>query len=555
MLKKFFKKESVLLALILVLFLILRFHGLGFEYHQDEYKWVGLVNTPGDITDPPITALLFITTAKILGADHFRYMPLFFGLVALVLLFYFVKSRFGKRAAYFSALFFSISFYNVWASLLVDRDGEFLPTIFLLSLIFFYKWTDALEKNKKILWGFLLSLALTFGFLTRLSFILVIAALSIEFLFLNRHRLTDKNFLFKYGSLILIFFLFLGLSLVNAHSIFPYFNLGLILNYSGHFAVNGARNFLQIFIEFFKSLLYLSPLFLFSIFFIQKKSLGFLRILLIFIVLGLVFYLGLFDFSSGALDRYFVFLIVPLSIITGIAAANNLESAGDLKPNKVLIVSSALAIILFTLQFLPHYVPALYPKPEWFYRVLNFKWSFMMPFFGGSGPLGFYVSWLLIGGSWIFSAVAVILALAKKITKKSAWIFILIIGILYNGVFIEEYLFGKINGNSNYLLKKAESYIISNPNIKKLITYNDIGAYELRKAGKYQRRLYVAPKYEGSYQDVLNNFKSYYFVLDIPKIDPASIYAKYFATCKTIYEDKSGKITAKVYDCRKAVSI
>ena len=125
------------------------------------------------------------------------------------------------------------------------------------------------------------------------------------------------------------------------------------------------------------------------------------------------------------------------------------------------------------------------------------------------------------------------------------------LGILYNTVFAEEYLFGKINGNSNMLFKNAFTFIKNNSAIKKVITYNDIGGGQLAKIGKYERRLYAAPKFEESYKNILSKFSGHYLVIDIPHLSPDSPYAKHFATCRVIYEERHGKITSKIYDCQE----
>ena len=118
-------------------------------------------------------------------------------------------------------------------------------------------------------------------------------------------------------------------------------------------------------------------------------------------------------------------------------------------------------------------------------------------------------------------------------------------------VFIEEYLFGKINGSPNLLLKNAVEFIGENDKIKRVITYNDIGGGELVKIGKYERRLYAAPKFEEGYGNILRNFKGHYLVIDIPHLSEESPYAKHFVACKVAYQKYHQKISSKIYDCGK----
>ncbi len=104
-------------------------------------------------------------------------------------------------------------------------------------------------------------------------------------------------------------------------------------------------------------------------------------------------------------------------------------------------------------------------------------------------------------------------------------------------------------------MESTTDFVINNPKIKTVIIYNDIGGRKLADAGKRQRRLYVAPKWNSTYVDILNGFKSYYVVIEMPKIDPNSMFAKYFASCAIVYEESSGYIPARVYDCKNAITV
>ena len=48
----------------------------------------------------------------------------------------------------------------------------------------------------------------------------------------------------------------------------------------------------------------------------------------------------------------------------------------------------------------------------------------------------------------------------------------------------------------------------------------------------------------------MNQNKGYYFVLDVPQIDPNSAFRRYFDSCDSIYHQVDKKISANVYDCR-----
>jgi len=209
-----------------------------------------------------------------------------------------------------------------------------------------------------------------------------------------------------------------------------------------------------------------------------------------------------------------------------------------------------LAVIFF-LQFINHYVPPLYPKTEWINRVLSLRWNFLFPFTGGSGPLGFYISFLFMALIWIVLGVFALISFFKKEFRQRVVFLILIFGLLYNGVFIEEYLFGNINGSAPKLVKDVVEFIRENKNIRSIIVYNDNGGWNVRQTGKYQRRMYAVPQFENEYEKILNSFSGYILVVDIPQIASGSFYKKYLDSCVIIYDKQDKKISAKVYDCQK----
>lgn len=550
----FFKNKKIIFIGIVLLFLAIRLPGLHLPYHQDERKAVvGYSSWSSGTPHPPLTRTIFASDATIFGYDNFRAMFLVFGIANLILLWHFVSGRFGRGAAAWSALFFAVAYYSVLGSLMTEMDGQVLPFFFLLSLIAYFNWREAVSRQKKIKWGILLALVLILGFLTKLNFIIAVGAIILDFLIEYRKKFANKKVLIKYGLFTMGFLSLLAMVLVNAKLFFQSYDLSMTIGHVKDFIKFSGRAYLQVLIQVAKAIMYSSPLLLVPLFFTAKNDLKRFRIFWVFLFLGTIFYLIIFDFSRSALDKYLAFMIVPLSIMAGTIVHNILSGDHNkslIPTGEVVFFGVVFAVIIFSLQFLPHFTPPLYPKEEWLGRIIKLKWNFVFPFTGGSGPLGFYVSWLFIVLSWIVSIALAVWALEKRSWQKFAMLAIFIIGMFYNAAFVEEYLFGKINGDPNALLKKVVSFIDKNPAISKVITYNDIGAYELAKIGKYERRLYAAPKFEKSYTDILQNFQGHYLVIDIPHLSLESPYARHFSACDTIYEDYSGKISAKIYKCR-----
>lgn len=542
---------------------------------------------PGGIPHPPVGEFIYRELGIMVGYDNFRLIPLIFSFINLFLLFYLVKTIFDTKTALWSAGLFIVSFYSVLASLMVDTDGAVMPAFFLIACIGYYKLRKINFQFRISNFQNWISIVLLFvgiigGFFVKASFIIAIGALALDFAF-EKGVFEDRKKLFKYILYCIGLGIVLVLVLLLAKVVFPFFPIEKSITYWKHFANSSSfldRGWLQTFIQFVKAVLYTSPLLILPLFFIDREIWQKTRPFFLFIFLGLFFYLIAFDFSIGALDRYFQFLVVPLCIIAGAVFAKyftsplflqnlstfwiflqniskSLANAPSIRifaplldkergdPRKrgwgeAFLVLTSISIFLF--QFFNHFVPPLYPKTEWISRVISLKWNFLFPFTGGSGPTGFYISFLFIALIWLISLAFV---------KKRFLLGILVLGLLYNAVFIEEYLFGKINGSPYELFKNAKEFIVKDKDIKKVVVYNDIGGYEIQKTGKYNRRMYATPQFEDTYKKFFENFSGHILYIDIPKIGDNNFYSNYLNSCKQIYKEKDKYITAKIFKCNE----
>ena len=96
--------EAIFLFSLAILFVLIRLPATDFPLHQDEYKWPQVVNpaVPGEnfVPHPPLGEFIYRIGGRLVGFDvHFRYIPLFFGALNLLLLYYMVRSMLGKREA------------------------------------------------------------------------------------------------------------------------------------------------------------------------------------------------------------------------------------------------------------------------------------------------------------------------------------------------------------------------------------------------------------------------------------------------------------------------
>lgn len=553
------KREMAIFSAVLFVFVALRVFGVHLPYHQDEWKNVSASKTVAGagsfFAHPPLMQMIFVAGNFIFGEDYMRVLPLLFSIVSLFLLYFVIRNRLGKKEALWSAVLFSICFYNILGSLSPDVDGAILPFLFLVAVFAYDKFLSVFGTRKSWKWLLLLFTALLAGFLIKLSFVLVVWAIFIDYLW-GRHKNMGRREIILSVLGIFGFGLAYVALLYGIKFVYPAFDMSIMMGHAKQFTEEG-RSWMQIFVQGLKAIYYLSPLMIVPVFFINKDIFRKTRIFFIYLILGFIFYFVLFDFSRGALDKYIMFAIVPLSVICGSIFANIFSNSNLLKLkniNRFIVLGVILSGFLLFLNFTPHSIVPLYPKTEWFGKVVHFEWDFLNPFHGGSGPLGFYVSFLFIALSFIVSSVLGIMGLVKREWRIWVCAVLIAIGISYNLVFAEEFLFGKINGSAPKVLREAVYFIDNSPEIKNVLTYNDIGAYDLSKIKKYAGRIYATPQSEDGYRkkfaEHIENNGGYFLVVDIPHINPKSFYGEFFAKCKVEFEAQDRKIDTKVYDCK-----
>src|SRR3989344_4304145 len=539
-----------IMLVLLGLFLLLRLPGIFLPYHQDEWKNVSAAATVeragSFFAHPPLMQMMFVAAHKMFGADYFRILPLLFALASAGFLYLVVWNRDGKKAALWSTTLYATSFYAVLGSLVPDVDGAILPFFFLLTIYLYDRWAD----SKKLKWFLLLVSSLITGFLIKLSFVLVVGTLVVDYLIEHWRSVTFRKA--TLGIAVLAGFSFFYIALLYLiRFAYPAFDIGIMFGHANQFADNIGRNWIQVIVQGMKAIFYLSPLFLVPFLFINQEIFKKTRIFFVYLILGFIFYFVLFDFSRGALDKYLMFAVIPLATIGGVIFGDIFNSSNKVISKKFLFISlgvgAVISAFLWALNFMSHSVVPLYPKEEWFNRVLHFDWKVLNPFNGGSGPLGFYVSFLFIAASFIVSITLSIIGIFKKEWRRGLVVILVMIGVTYNLVFVEELMFGKINGNAPKVMREAISFITDSEEIKNVLTYNDIGNHELSAIGKYAGRIYATPQSEAGYKKKFTEFDGQYLIVEIPRL--SGFYREFFEDCQTLFETSSGKITGRVFDC------
>ena len=241
-------------------------------------------------------------------------------------------------------------------------------------------------------------------------------------------------------------------------------------------------------------------------------------------------------------------MIVPLCVIAAVALAPYLPKLRQLSFAH-LAAFSFTALALLAVNFLPHDVLPLYPKSAWAKEILSLHWNILLPFMGGSGPAGFYVSFLFIALSFATGAVLMIATLIWERVRPILVAALLVLSLIYAGVLTEELFFGRINGSTPKVLSDALAYIGNSKDVTSVITHNDIGAFELWQKGKYAGRFYAVPQYEEEHKKLFAGHTDQYLVIDIPRWSDESFYAHFFASCTSIFDSSSGTMIARVYTC------
>ncbi len=542
------KKTLIIFLVLLAIFLALRLPGVSLPYHQDEFKLVNALSRGGEgmwqyfSYHPPLQGFLLWTGYLAFGPDHLRLLPILFSLAAAIVLFLIVKKRSGESAALWALFLYTICFYSLFSSLMIDVDGAIIPFFFLAAIWFYDQCRH--EPNHQVSSWLGLGLVLGLGFLTKLSFILVLGALLLDLLWHYWAKI-------KFWQIVIT--VIVGTSLVSLVWLLP----GHTFEHARSFFHLGGRDYTQIIVQALKAIFYLSPLLLVPILFVRSETFRQTRIFFVYLALGLIFYFILFDFSHGALDKYLMFAVAPLSIIVGtIIGRNIIGGATSTKQiNWGVVAGLVLGLGLVWINFLPHQVLPLYPKGEWFSHVLHLQWNFLNPFTGGSGPMGFYVSFLFIVLAFIISFVLGLVALVRRSWRGGVVVALITVGLVYNGVLAEELLWGQINGSAPKLLHQAVAYIGETKEITNVLTYNDSGAWDLQQVGKYGGRFYATPQFEVSlkqrFADQVALYGGYFLVIDIPHINPQSFYIDFLSHCPAVFTARDGQISATVYSCKQ----
>ena len=541
-------RSKILIISIVTLFMLSRFFGLGQLYTQDEYRWVSIVSEVFgklDSPHPPVTEVLYSWAGTVFGYDNLRTLPFIMSIFCLILI-YLISLKLGgdNKVAYIAVGLFTINVYSLIANLQIDMDGAILPFFVLLSYYFYLQAIK--DRDKRFILPF--AIAMVGGFLTKLSFILFVGALAVDYLWVlyddGRLKANLKKLIFGFGGAIIsvvVLYVLYG----SSH---PWF-VEYIIKRSETF-ISGSRSYFDLFLRLFKFFIWLSPLlFLPMVYgFFKKEIFRRYRLWYIYTLFNFLFYIVIFDFTRLPIERYFMFIIGPAVIIAAdviYSLVLKLNMSDRFKINKkyLLLGVAGLALLtVFTVVVSQDVVP-LNPKEAYVDKVKSFDFNFLIPLTGGSGPIGFYASAQFILWAWVVCAIG--LLFSRKIW--AIYLF-LIFGLGYNILLSNEHLFGSFYGSVNNITKQSVDYVLDDKDIKEVITYYDAGVYYLRIGGKYSARFYTAPTRD--YSARINAYRNHYMIVDFPAIDKNSQYWKLISRCKLDNKLTDKYVDSYFFDCR-----
>jgi uncharacterized membrane protein len=322
-------KVLFFLALILVLASSLRFYGMtsnglwidetiSYDVVSDKTFSSIIQNTIKSQSWPPLYYFFLDASVMIFGKSEFamRVPSVFFGILAVISIFYLARFVFGLNVAIISSLLASVNQFQIFYS----HNARPYSLVFLLSILATYFFLKFLleKKLKPLIWYCLFSVMLLYTHYLALLLLFFHFLYALFYFFQKREFANFKYFIF---SCIAIFIFYLPWLLI--------FISHLSYRVSGNFAHWIGKPSLQ---EFFNILVYFSGtkeiffLFLIAVLFVffgisghgitlKKLSYNELFILLWLIIPILFNFLLSFTFESYFIERYLIFVSPALYVL------------------------------------------------------------------------------------------------------------------------------------------------------------------------------------------------------------------------------------------------
>ena len=512
-------------CLVLALWVLIRVSYRSQILHQDEYKWALFLENGRlvDFPHPILSPFVYHLFLNFFGIENLRLVPIIISFLGHVLAVLLVYRELGYSRSLIFNLLLTLNPFVILGNYQIDIDGSFL---FFFIVLYVYISTDKSLTNFKS--RYITSVIVILGILTKFSFILILVA----------HLLSNIKERKKVKVNSSIIYLMISLATI----LIIQFIQPLTASYSGGFigSIVSQRNTSQIIFLTAKSLLWLGPILFFIKFNPRKRNLSEVSSLFNFYIVTLfLFYFILFNFSDRAFDRYLLAFCLPV-IYLAVEKISKTFKIIDYKNIFFILIFVSLVVFLYTSRTNFEVIP-LHPKQEFVSKIFTLDFNFLIPFFTGSGPIGFYVPFSLLFASFFLTLVCIIFHKSKTFASLA-----ISSVLLLNLFFLIESTTGYFFGSAS---KVAKESIVKIPAGVKTITYNDIGGYELHKKNSYFKRVYLNPSWRNEQQSKFENYQGLFLLIDMPAIDNKSWLLEELKKCNTIYSIEDKKIRGAVFTC------
>ncbi|NQV78000.1 MAG: glycosyltransferase family 39 protein, partial [Lutibacter sp.] len=378
------KNGFYLLLIILFLAFFIRSFGLNQPFYDDEIDYIKGIYEPDKfglnpaVVLPPLTSWINKLVGLFFGTEYwiFRFVMLLFGLGTIILT-YLISMQIYKnqKSALLAVTIMSFSFYHILASLQMGEEGSSL-TFFMALFVYIY---IIYKKNNSF--NYLLLLGFIFGvsILIKSNAILILGVIGVYEFWINRKD-NPKLIIMKLFKLVTPILL-IGLLMFSIFPILSY--LGDSYIWTAFITHMGARTTMAFsFLGFSMFLFWATPfligLFLVSIRKVNKDN----NLFIIWFFLIFLFYT--FGSTNGDFSRYYMNLIVPISLISG-------NFLAKIKWEPSYLYQGGFIFIIFYLFFnrLNQGVFGFVPRLMEYYipNLTNFNWNFLFTYTSSSGPM------------------------------------------------------------------------------------------------------------------------------------------------------------------------
>jgi len=458
------KKTHLILLGILLLAFLVRIPGIHQSIFGDEWRIQYAIKTANpaglseDFEMPPMSIWVYNLSTQIFGfsTSSFRFASVILGLASILLVYLMGKEVYGEAAGLIAASLMAFSAYHVFASLILEFNSTFLTFGFLFTLLFYIKYI----KEQKNIYLALTGVGFAISILSRYEAVLLIPLLFIDSWF-EKDLKTAIKVVFATGIIgLIIYSIFPLLSFITNSNQF----ITTIIRGSNMTSTLREVNIFAMLIQYLYSALWLLPFLVFAIIGLKQPRKH--TKWLVWISLIFAFYTFIVQDNTKPLDRYFGILTPALALI----GADVIASVKWKKIDAFIIAVFGIisTAIFYFLNSIGSSIP-FSDKSAFITNALSLSWNFLIPFNGGSGPVGFYISFAMIASAVIISSFSIITAFFSRKHFKKAIALLIITFIGFNIIMINEFVGFHQHADVDKVEKDAVSYILQHSELKQPI--------------------------------------------------------------------------------------